>query len=1363
MKNLLTFVIVTLLVITAINAQGQSFTVIFLDDFSGTEIDLSKWDIWDGRTCNKVGFVSQSEELIITQPDDYNNCGGLGLISREDFSAYQDNISFEVDVRATSLHNWQDHPIAYSSPFGGFNYKNVNNGWRVGWDDENGIRQTYYFAYDGMDEQTYRLKSAVENGTLKFYRALEGQDYVLVHSVAPGHFKMRDFGCIILGSSDRGETFYDNMRVCLLEGGGEEVFCDEFDGPSIDNSIWTISTGSWSQNNGQLTGSWSVSNANNNNGIILLADSYQPAGDYEFEVDFVAGLAGEIYRPRIVLHNSYRRNIFIQVVGEQYLVSVQLFDGDYKEGLFSVENPGYLNNTPGAINTLKLVKQGENYTAFLNNHEFYTFQDEFFNDELSLGLGTYGTAVYENMCLDYGDQEEPFISHGTTVITHGFILAPDGFDSDDLEDNAKWVIPMGKAIVNRLRKGIVYSLRDGYWTEEYKLPVDSYEEAKTGEIVLLMDWVRESDKGKKGYSEAAGDALTGILLRGKELGKWNLNQLHFIGHSRGAVVNSEVIQRLKDILPNDPKIQMTTLDPHPWDDVMGDCISDPFPFKAHDYGVNSFNSAVVTWENTAFVDNYYQGLCDDDEWDWIPGEDPFLEGLGYRDEAEDISIFFPGAQRSAMFDLTTQLAPTRGGGAAFSHGEVHIWYHGTINHKAKHDSSSNDGKDSIYVDHWYPANNERYTSGFNQNINLKSDDDLKSIASQNTKQVSEDKTYWIGKVFNGDFNYHALINEPGWTFHGGGGTGKIKGKHLELYEDHEDRIHNWLNIPSNATHLYFNYRISNADYGIFPDETPCDSLSVFINNSKIGSIALRTKDKRKHWNDQKFSLANIYDESGIIRFEIVDYNNNGIESGVWVDNVDFYLNGKPSKENIILFVASPVDIVITSPDGRLLTKDSSQIKYATYDRYELYPGDTGATIIIPEPIEGLYNIDVIPQISATPIDSFTVYSFIGGETVVIVDNKTISNIPPDGYAYSTLDTGSIAGTVESNTTGLLSVPVDLYDSLGVIIASAITDDSGYYQFAGLDNGKFVVEAKTPLSFTPSSSPIVSIDVRGLSHEVNFEFEESFVNSDCSNFWWWKRQFFYKDLGGCYEQILEFTEEDIINYTQLIFDHFYNRQDDHAIQVDSVTHIGDPVRPITFEEMSEMFLAPETNDCDHQVKRSIRTILLNLASGKMNQLKEVSPDGATASQALYYLISLYQTGEQQSINKANLYLMWLQYGIAIPPGIIPLSTPNIMYKAFEESASNNSDSKIPDKFQLSQNRPNPFNPVTEISFSLPQACQVVLDVYNVTGQKVAVIASGHFDAGNHSITWDASNQASGVYFYRLQAGEFDATRKMLLLK
>ena len=85
------------------------------------------------------------------------------------------------------------------------------------------------------------------------------------------------------------------------------------------------------------------------------------------------------------------------------------------------------------------------------------------------------------------------------------------------------------------------------------------------------------------------------------------------------------------------------------------------------------------------------------------------------------------------------------------------------------------------------------------------------------------------------------------------------------------------------------------------------------------------------------------------------------------------------------------------------------------------------------------------------------------------------------------------------------------------------------------------------------------------------------------------------------------------------------------------------------------------------------------------------------------------------------------------------------------------------YDLSQNYPNPFNPVTEISFNLPEQAYARLQVFNILGQEIAVLVDQQLPAGDYTFPWNAGGLASGVYFYRLQAGDFVETKKMILVK
>jgi hypothetical protein len=96
-------------------------------------------------------------------------------------------------------------------------------------------------------------------------------------------------------------------------------------------------------------------------------------------------------------------------------------------------------------------------------------------------------------------------------------------------------------------------------------------------------------------------------------------------------------------------------------------------------------------------------------------------------------------------------------------------------------------------------------------------------------------------------------------------------------------------------------------------------------------------------------------------------------------------------------------------------------------------------------------------------------------------------------------------------------------------------------------------------------------------------------------------------------------------------------------------------------------------------------------------------------------------------------------------------------------ANGSNGNLPVAYELKQNFPNPFNPSTEISFTLAKQEDVNLVVYNIIGQRVALLASGQMNAGSYLVKFNASNLAAGVYLYRLEAGNFVSTKKMILLK
>lgn len=140
----------------------------------------------------------------------------------------------------------------------------------------------------------------------------------------------------------------------------------------------------------------------------------------------------------------------------------------------------------------------------------------------------------------------------------------------------------------------------------------------------------------------------------------------------------------------------------------------------------------------------------------------------------------------------------------------------------------------------------------------------------------------------------------------------------------------------------------------------------------------------------------------------------------------------------------------------------------------------------------------------------------------------------------------------------------------------------------------------------------------------------------------------------------------------------------------------------------------------------------------------------------YVISRFTTGDSIQMKSTFYFVMstWNPYNVVIMKSSIE-EVPATSVPVAEEMS--------PATFSLEQNFPNPFNPSTVISYTLPQKLHVLLTIFNELGQVVTVVQNEDMEAGSHEVSVDGTKLSTGVYFYRLEAGPYVQTRKLLMLR
>ncbi len=146
------------------------------------------------------------------------------------------------------------------------------------------------------------------------------------------------------------------------------------------------------------------------------------------------------------------------------------------------------------------------------------------------------------------------------------------------------------------------------------------------------------------------------------------------------------------------------------------------------------------------------------------------------------------------------------------------------------------------------------------------------------------------------------------------------------------------------------------------------------------------------------------------------------------------------------------------------------------------------------------------------------------------------------------------------------------------------------------------------------------------------------------------------------------------------------------------------------------------------------------------------DGNSYSRNISYLF-ITNSGTQVTVEAADT--------TSPNTGVIPVN--GISFITSGVTGVEQADNTIPENFSLQQNYPNPFNPTTQINYSIPSTQNVTLKVYDELGKEVATLVNKDQAAGNYTVDFNASNLASGVYFYRIQAGDFVQMKKMILMK
>jgi formylglycine-generating enzyme required for sulfatase activity len=358
----------------------------------------------------------------------------------------------------------------------------------------------------------------------------------------------------------------------------------------------------------------------------------------------------------------------------------------------------------------------------------------------------------------------------------------------------------------------------------------------------------------------------------------------------------------------------------------------------------------------------------------------------------------------------------------------------------------------------------------------------------------------------------------------------------------------------------------------------------------------------------------------------------------------------------------------------------------------------------------------------------------------------------NAISVSTLGTvpqnGTVAGRVVANGHGLAGVAVNLQGEAGLPepgFEVQLTDVAGRYTFQAIPPDDYQVMIVDPLGYSADQNPKVVAVISNATSTVDFTLTWMVRRDKAEKWSYWKNQFDKVIRGKKTEE----TPQNLTSYIATIQEHYTPHFNLFAFT--------------DFDRWQHILSKPSHPTKRDEALAEVAALVLNVGSLKLGQYAIITEDHRTVGDVLAYVSTLL--ANPLSTNKELQHVRQLaakaNHGDCekIEEGEIPAS--NVLYKGSVKDFNWGFD--IPNSYALCSNYPNPFNPTTTIQYDLPKAGYVSLKVYDYLGKEVASLTSEEKPAGRHAIQFNATNLSSGVYFYRLQAGAFVGTKRLLLLR